>query len=365
MAVWHLLGVFFIARQYLGNPRRERRIHAETISAVLIKPVSVHLRDEEKTLNSQDEYLNATKDCDLENSQKLTVLDVLRRDTSVTTLLKAFEKAVGIKVALADAEPLVPNEMKESVRGHLFCQHFVNSSEEAVNHCAHIHNQAREANGVHCAAGLLHSAVPISAHGEVVGYLVVFGVAANGTSTSPLRDVLSRKNGLRINGEKPVLSRLLHQIERHPESRIEGAVQLLKAVAVSIEQHALNSLPVQKNLPVRLFRAMEFAKAHFTDDLTLRQVAAEVGITPQQLAKLFRRTLKVTFSWWLADYRVTKAKAELRATHLKRILDISMQCGFGTVSSFNRSFRAITGLTPSQYRAGHEPRKPSRYLKKI
>lgn len=303
----------------------------------------------------------------MDNSQKLTVLDVIRRDKSVTDLLQGFEKAVGIKVALMDSGPLFHEGVKETVQDHLFCRQFVKSGEDALNHCVNIHARSREGTNepVHCDAGLLHSAIPISVQGEVVGFLTVFGVATNPQTLAPIRKVLLRKNGLRINGEKPVLFHLLETLERHPESRIDGAMLLLKAVAVSIEQHAKNSILPQRNviLPVRLFRAMEFAKAHYTDHLSLRKVAAEVGVTPQQLAKLFRNTLKVTFTWWLADFRVSKAKIELRALRLKRILDISMQCGFGTVSSFNRSFRAITGLTPGEYRAGHELRQPGKYLK--
>ena len=35
------------------------------------------------------------------------------------------------------------------------------------------------------------------------------------------------------------------------------------------------------------------------------------------------------------------------------IIDIGMHCGFSSVSSFNRTFKKMVGLTPSDFRRRH------------
>lgn len=47
--------------------------------------------------------------------------------------------------------------------------------------------------------------------------------------------------------------------------------------------------------------------------------------------------------------RITHASTMLRTTEMP-ILDISEEIGFHSVSSFNRHFMDIIGMTPSQYR---------------
>ncbi len=68
---------------------------------------------------------------------------------------------------------------------------------------------------------------------------------------------------------------------------------------------------------------------------------------------LFRRTAGRTFVEYLAELRVGRA-CDLLATTDLPVLEVSLRSGFETLSSFNRKFRALRGMTPREYRARHE-----------
>ena len=58
----------------------------------------------------------------------------------------------------------------------------------------------------------------------------------------------------------------------------------------------------------------------------------------------------MTFTDYLSRVRVEKAKNLLQNPHL-RVSEIAFETGFDSISQFNRSFKRITGLAPTQFRS--------------
>lgn len=83
-------------------------------------------------------------------------------------------------------------------------------------------------------------------------------------------------------------------------------------------------------------------------DFNLSYLSDLVGMSPAYLGKLIKNTLNMTFSSYLTNYRVNKAK-ELLATDMK-IDDVSRVCGFGSTSYFIKLFKKTFGVTPKVYR---------------
>ena len=61
------------------------------------------------------------------------------------------------------------------------------------------------------------------------------------------------------------------------------------------------------------------------------------------------KNLNTTFRALLNDYRIGKAKY-LLDSGTDSIANIAYECGYDSLVSFNRNFKKLTGLTPSQYR---------------
>lgn len=95
--------------------------------------------------------------------------------------------------------------------------------------------------------------------------------------------------------------------------------------------------------------AKEYILKHLGRDFTLSEVAWQVGKGEEHLARVFKReTGKSVF-----DY-VREARVERAKTHLldpaETLTVIAERCGFNSLSFFSRTFRQLTGMTPSGYR---------------
>jgi YesN/AraC family two-component response regulator len=104
-------------------------------------------------------------------------------------------------------------------------------------------------------------------------------------------------------------------------------------------------------------RALTFIADHFTDALSLDDVARAARLSRYHFCRLFRQETGMTFLEYLRGVRVRRAKALLADRHL-RITEVAYGVGFSDLSHFDRTFRKIVGLSPSEYRASLKPVEP-------
>lgn len=91
-------------------------------------------------------------------------------------------------------------------------------------------------------------------------------------------------------------------------------------------------------------------KAYLEPRLSLEQVASNLEIRPDQLSAIINSKLNTSFSTLINLKRLEEATRLLQKDLDKSILDISLECGFGSKSSFNRQFKLQFGKTPTEYR---------------
>lgn len=109
------------------------------------------------------------------------------------------------------------------------------------------------------------------------------------------------------------------------------------------------ALPQADVLPALVRRACRHTREHFAESLTLGQVAAACGVSPEHLSRVFHKATGVRFREYLAETRVQQVCQALTET-ADPIGDIALRNGFSTFSRFNRTFQAVTGMTPGQWR---------------
>ncbi|MEM9838897.1 MAG: AraC family transcriptional regulator [Pseudomonadota bacterium] len=103
----------------------------------------------------------------------------------------------------------------------------------------------------------------------------------------------------------------------------------------------------------RLMEEMTDKEAFLEPDLTIRLLSERIDVQEYQLRKLINSTLgHRNFAGFVNGYRISHAQTKLQDPAAARlpILTIAMDCGFQTLSTFNRAFKTITGETPSAYR---------------
>ena len=98
------------------------------------------------------------------------------------------------------------------------------------------------------------------------------------------------------------------------------------------------------------FNVIDFCTHNFKDDITLDIVAEELHLSKYYISRLINKRLGQNFNEYINNLRISEACNLLRVTD-KKIADISEDVGFGTIRSFNRSFKLIMGMSPAEYRS--------------
>jgi two-component system, response regulator YesN len=110
--------------------------------------------------------------------------------------------------------------------------------------------------------------------------------------------------------------------------------------------------------------AVQYIQLHYNENLTLKNIADKVYLSPSYFSKSFKEEIGMTFVEYLSWIRVQKAKNMLRMTSLP-IDVIANNTGFANSGYFATTFKKIEGKTPTQYRAhfsGNEKKKCKRIL---
>lgn len=100
----------------------------------------------------------------------------------------------------------------------------------------------------------------------------------------------------------------------------------------------------------------EYLEKHYTEDITLENVAAQVNISPQYFSKLIKKNTGFNFIDWLSMMRVRKAKELLNNTSLT-VKEVCYMVGYKDPNYFSRIFKKRVGITPSEYMKNNNSNK--------
>lgn len=105
-----------------------------------------------------------------------------------------------------------------------------------------------------------------------------------------------------------------------------------------------------KAIASRLLDLMTRDAPHLDPLLTLPRLALKTGTTANTLSAVLNQHLGINFFDFVNGYRVDDAARLLLDTPDRTILDIAMEVGFNSKSTFNAAFKKHTGTTPSAWR---------------
>lgn len=114
----------------------------------------------------------------------------------------------------------------------------------------------------------------------------------------------------------------------------------------------LNLVPASQKKISKEETLIKYCSEHYKEPITLTSVAEALNYSPTHVSHLFKNKLQITFTKFISLMRIEDAKKMLRGN--KPITQISFDCGFGSMRTFNQTFKAETGVTPSEYRNRHK-----------
>ncbi len=101
----------------------------------------------------------------------------------------------------------------------------------------------------------------------------------------------------------------------------------------------------------KLINIVEKETTYLNPDLTLKSLAAELKLHPNQLSWLINNEFNKNFNEFINSYRVEAFKRiskDPKNSHIT-LIGLAYECGFNSKTVFNTFFKKETGMTPMQY----------------
>jgi len=134
---------------------------------------------------------------------------------------------------------------------------------------------------------------------------------------------------------------------------IVGLFEILSILSGSKDIAFINNeayTPVDdKSKNDRLSEVYKYVKEHYMEDISLENISKLANLTPPSFCRLFKARTKKHFVEYLSEVRISNACKYLMETD-RSISAIAYECGYKTVSNFNKLFKKITGVTPQTYK---------------
>lgn len=165
--------------------------------------------------------------------------------------------------------------------------------------------------------------------------------------------------GLKITGraQQMIAEKMEKLTRKRGFDRLIGLLEILKIISTSKEveciAHEGYTGTLLQSKPDRLSEVYKYIINNYHKDVTLEEIAKVASLSPTAFCRLFKQRTNRHFIEYLNEVRISNACKFLLETNLN-ISEIAFQCGYKTLSNFNKSFKKTTGLSPKEYRKKSE-----------
>lgn len=147
------------------------------------------------------------------------------------------------------------------------------------------------------------------------------------------------------------------ELFREYAARLPGCEAMLTALIVrmlvTLYRQSQSHAPVSGSTDTPLRSSVEhvvrYIEERYADNLTLKESAAQIGLSERQFSRLFAQRTGMNFSTFLQNTRMEAACTLLASSH-RSIPEIAAAVGYSDMKFFYRLFKRKTGETPLGYR---------------
>lgn len=124
---------------------------------------------------------------------------------------------------------------------------------------------------------------------------------------------------------------------------------LEQVVPGDVDQNRQNTISLDES---RVKQAILYIEEHFSEQITLEDLAGTIHISKSECCRCFKRTLQVTPIEYLMKYRIFQAANMLLKNNPEApsMSALAFSVGFNNASYFNKVFRQYLNCTPSEYK---------------
>ncbi len=147
------------------------------------------------------------------------------------------------------------------------------------------------------------------------------------------------------------LMKELHELEG--VRRLIHLLRILDVLATTKEYHYISSTHYDDSFNEhetdRLNTVYEYIIKNYRNKIPLEEMAAQLHMTPTSFSRYFSMKNNKTYSRFIAEIRVKHACEMLTETDMS-VAEICYECGFNTLSNFNKQFKDIMSKRPTEYK---------------
>lgn len=129
-------------------------------------------------------------------------------------------------------------------------------------------------------------------------------------------------------------------------------LSIFQLLATTQDYVLLHEQPVEnqynKKDQERIKRLYQFIDENYQRKIDLQEVADMSNLSEAAFCRYFKKMTRVTFTEFLNHYRVNQAKNLLLLD--KNVTETCFDCGFESMSYFNRTFKKLTGENPLAFK---------------
>ena len=121
-----------------------------------------------------------------------------------------------------------------------------------------------------------------------------------------------------------------------------------------IRDYAINMVEDEENSKISEIsieytnKAIAFINENYNKDITVQDIAEKVGVSRYHLSRIFKENTGLTLIEYLNRLRFSKAEILLKNSEMN-IKDVAKAVGFNNITYFNRKFKQLFGIPPSEF----------------
>jgi YesN/AraC family two-component response regulator len=135
--------------------------------------------------------------------------------------------------------------------------------------------------------------------------------------------------------------------------RLSAFIQLLQHMADLKDWKYLSSESFQYVITdtegLRMNDIYQYTINHYTENITLEEIAGVVFLTPQSFCRYFKKHTLKTYTDFLNEVRINEACKRFMNRDFNSVSSVAYQTGFNNVVTFNRVFKNIIGKAPREF----------------
>lgn len=145
-----------------------------------------------------------------------------------------------------------------------------------------------------------------------------------------------------------LLARLDQALKNASEREHALARGLVIEIFYWLSEASIKPAVTSSRLPENVRSIQRYIDEHFFEIGSVAEVASHFFYSREYVSRLFRHHFGITVADYITQRRI--ARSQILIAQGVPLSDVCFQVGFGSLATFIRVFKAMTHMTPSQYR---------------